>query len=598
MARRRKDDGEKPKRLNKSEMQRALRIFSFLKPYIIPFIIGLFVLALSSLTFLVFPEVGGEMIDIAQGKGRYGFSLNKIGLILLVVLIVQAGLSFIRVYMFAIVSEKGMADIRKALYTRLISLPMTFFDKNRVGELSSRSASDVQQMQDTLSITLAEFVRQIILLLSGVIYLFVMTPKLTLTMLAVFPVVILIAFFFGRFIRRLSKERQDALASTNTIIVETLQSIIPVKSFANEAFESSRYGKSIDKVVSISLRFARIRGVFITFIIAVLFGTMFFMVWRGAHLVADDVITAGDLVRFFVVMAVVGGALASLGDFYTQILKALGATERIVEILETEPEVDLEVASQPLVLQGDVEFSDVKFSYPTREDVQVLNGVNLQAKPGSTIALVGPSGAGKSTIIQLILEFYHPSSGQILVDGQRLADLDITAYRENVALVPQEVILFGGTIRENIEYGKPGASAAEIESAAAQANALTFIQEFPEGMETIVGERGVKLSGGQRQRIAIARAILRDPAILLLDEATSSLDAESERVVQEALQRLMKGRTSIVIAHRLSTIREADCIYVIDKGRVVESGTHNELTSTDGLYSQLAALQFDAVEEH
>ncbi len=589
------DDGSKVK-FNKEEFKKGILIFSYLKPYRVQFIAGLILLAISSSVFMIFPQASGELLDIATGKSTRGYTLNQVGLGLLVVLVMQSFISYGRVMLINYVSEHSMADIRKALYNKIITLPITFFEKTRIGELTSRTTNDVQQLQDVLSLTLMEFIRQIIVLVLGLAILFVQMPKLSLIMLATFPVIILAAIYFGRKIRRFSKVRQDELAETNTIIEETLQSINSVKAFTNEYFESARYGISINKVVKTSMKFGQMRGAFIAFIIAVLFGVMFFVLWQGSLMVQSGEITPGQLVSFIVITAAIGGSIGSIGDFYTQILRAIGASERIVEMLGMESEVKIEDKNvEHLDFEGNIQYKNIQFSYPTRDDVTVLKGLDLDIKSGQRVALVGTSGGGKSTIVQLLLRYYKANEGEILVDGRNINEYNITAYRENIALVPQEVILFGGTIRENIGYGKSTATEEELIAAAKKANAWDFIQSFPDGLDTMVGERGVKLSGGQRQRIAIARAILKDPAILLLDEATSALDAESERVVQDALNKLMEGRTSIVIAHRLATIREVDCIYVIDQGVIIEKGTHEELsTLEDGIYNSLAKLQFDA----
>jgi ABC-type multidrug transport system fused ATPase/permease subunit len=337
---------------------------------------------------------------------------------------------------------------------------------------------------------------------------------------------------------------------------------------------------------------------FAVFIVSVLFGALFFIIWEGATMVQTGEITAGQLVAFVSYTAIIGGAIAGLGNFYTELLGAIGATERVREILDDHSEVDIfkEKTVEKIALSGNIEYDEVRFRYPTRADVEVLKGLTFRVKAGQKVALVGPSGAGKSTIVQLLLKFYDIQSGDIRVDGRSIQDMNTSAYRQNIAIVPQEVLLFGGTIRENIAYGKPGATDDEIIEAARQSNCWEFIKKFPEGLDTIVGERGIKLSGGQRQRVAIARAILKNPSILLLDEATSSLDAESEKVVQEALNTLMEGRTSIIIAHRLATIREVDKIFVLDHGRIVEAGTHEELSNLeDGLYNSLAKLQFEQV---
>lgn len=602
------DDAPKPK-VTREAFKDAIKIFEFIRPYRVSFWLGLVLLFLSTTTFMIFPFLSGRIVDIAQGKTdftmnwrgetiNYTMTLADIGWIMAIVLTVQGVISYFRITLFANVSEKGIADVRLALYQKLVSLPITFFEKSRVGELVSRLNSDVERLYNTFSVTLAEFIRQVIILVSGILILSLTTWKLALIMLGTFPFIVVGAMFFGRFIRKMAKERQTQIADTNIVLNETMQAINAVKAFTNEWFEVGRYGKANQKSVVTSLTFAKWRALFATFIVVVLFGGLFFVLWEGATMLQNKEITAGELIMFFTYTAIIGGAIAGLGSFYTELVGAIGATERLREILNSPSEV--EVKALPILperrLKGNIEFKDVRFRYPTREDVEVLRGLNLTVKSGQKVALVGPSGAGKSTIVQLILKFYELTEGSLIVDGKNINDYDITEFRQNMAIVPQEVLLFGGTIRENILYGKPDATDEEIIEASRKSNSWEFISQFPEGLETIVGERGIKLSGGQRQRIAIARAILRNPSILLLDEATSSLDAESERVVQEALNVLMEGRTSIIIAHRLATVREVDKICVIDGGRVVEEGTHDELSEIeDGLYASLARLQFESV---
>ncbi len=590
---------DKNRRMNKETFREAMKIFEFVRPYRWSLIIGMILLFVSSMVFMLFPYLIGKMMDIASGVDFHGMDLNDIFWLMFVVLIAQGVVSYFRVLLFARLSEKGIADLRIALYEKLVSLPIVFYEENRVGELMSRLTADVERLYNAFSITIAEFLRQILLLVAGLIFLGVQTPQLAFIMLMTFPVAVILGMFFGRWIRSLSKERQQTLADTNIILSETMQSISVVKAFSNELFESLRYGKSNDTMVKIALKFANGRAVFATFIVSILFGALIFVIYEGAVLIQSGDMTSGGLVMFTFVTAIIGGSIAGLGNFYTELLGAVGATERIREILAMKSEVDPRDPAIDQVFkrfEGNIEYSDVNFHYPTREDIEVMKGISFKIKAGQKVALVGPSGSGKSTIVQLLLRFYNIQSGDIKVDGKSIFDYNISAFRRNFAIVPQEVILFGGTIRENIAYGNPDASDEQIIEAAKKSNSWEFIKTFPEALDTVVGERGIKLSGGQRQRIAIARAILKDPSILLLDEATSALDAESEKVVQDALNNLMEGRTSIIIAHRLATVREVDCIFVIDNGKIIEQGTHEELSAIEnGAYSGLAKLQFENV---
>lgn len=587
---------EQKKRPSKEQFREAIKIFKYIRPYRFQFIVGMALLFIGSLIFMAFPQLFRDMVDTANGEGQYGFDLEQLGIVLLVLIAVQGFSSYARVMLFAKVSEYGIADVRKALYDKVITLPVVFFEKSNVGELISRLSGDVEKLYNTFSITLAEFVRQIIILVAGVILLGVSTPRLALLMLGTFVPVVGLAMFFGRKIRTLSKARQEELANSSNIVNESLQGIQTVKSYVNELFESLRYGRSIQKSVDISMKYARARAMFAAFIITILFGALFFIIWRAAIMLQNGLISNGDLIAFFSYTVFIGTAIAGLGNFYTELVGAMGATERIRNILGESGELEIEKAGvETLSAKGNIRFENVHFQYPTREDVPVLKGLDLSLKAGEKIALVGPSGAGKSTVMQLLQRFYSWESGTISLDGSDIKSYDLKAYRSIFAIVPQEVILFGGSIKENILYGKPDATEEELIEAAKKANAWEFISKFPEGMETLVGERGVKLSGGQKQRIAIARAILKDPLVLLLDEATSALDAESEKLVQDALDVLMEGRTSIIIAHRLATIREVDCIYVLEDGKVKESGTHKDLVESEGLYSQLANLQFNSI---
>jgi len=599
MRRGRNQTDKEPVKLSKDKLRRALHIFKYVLPYKWAFILGMIFLSAGSLIFLGIMKVPGEIFNVISGESSYNLSLNQLFLVIIGLLALQSLLSYFRVQLFAIVSEKSMALLRKELYQKMVSLPITFYEERRVGELTSRITNDVTQVQGVVSITLAEFIRQIIILVGGIFIIVFTMPRLALIILATFPLVVVGAMFFGRFIRKLMRERQDQLAQTNVVVEETMQSIQTVKAYTNEWYELKRYVKNLNEAVRVSLRAAHMRGLFASFIILVMFGALFFIMWKAAQMVQAGDLPKGGLVDFVVFTGIIGGAIASLGNFYTAIVSAVGATERILDILDMDGELKVkeERTVSTLKLQGEVEYRNVHFSYPTRKDIEVLKDVNFKIEPGKKIALVGASGSGKSTIVQLLLRFYGLDQGEILIDGKEVSAYDLLEYRQQMAIVPQEVLLFGGTIKENILYGKPDATEAEVKNAAQMANAWEFINGFPEGLETIVGERGVKLSGGQRQRIAIARAILKDPAILLLDEATSSLDAESEKVVQDALNVLMEGRTSIIIAHRLSTIRDVDQIYVIEDGRIVEQGTHSELSiMEEGAYNTLAKLQFESAE--
>jgi ABC transporter fused permease/ATP-binding protein len=587
-------------KINKENLQKISQLLKYLKPYKTKYLIGMVFLLLSSVVGLAFPAIIQVMVDVATGKApKYGLpnSINEIGYITFAILFVQAFVSFFRIRLFVEVAEKALADIRRDTYFKMITLPMNFFANRRVGELNSRISADLSQIQDTLTTTLAEMIRQIILLVGGIAILVYVSGKLTLFLLCILPVIVIAGVFFGKALRKISRSAQDKLAESNTIVEETLQGISNVKAFVNEAFEANRYDKSLREVVAIAVRGANYRGMFASFIVFCLFGAIMGVLWYGTFLVKAGDLSVGDLLAYVFYSFFVGAAMGSFPELYANVQKALGASERVLEILQEENEpISINETENKIkdIIHGNLSFNDIHFSYPSRKDIVVLDGVSFEAKMGEKVAVVGPSGAGKSTIAGLILGFYHAQKGDILFDGKPFKDFALTDIRNQVAIVPQDVILFGGTIKENIAYGKLTATDEEIAEAAKKANAHLFITGFPDGYETVVGERGVKLSGGQRQRIAIARALLKNPAILILDEATSSLDSESERLVQEALEVLMKDRTSIIIAHRLSTIREADQIIVLDKGKIIERGNHKELLlNEDGLYKHLSSLQFE-----
>lgn len=593
MARREPLAPEDKKAFTLSNLKKLLAILRFVWPYRFYFFTGLIALMFSSLTLLSFPYFAGQLLDIATGKpGVYFHSINQVALALIGILFIQAIFSFTRVYTFSITSERSLADLRLAVYQKIIWQPLSFFDKRRVGELISRITADVSTLQDMFTFTLAELLRQTLTLILGIAWIFYLAPSLTAFMLLTFPVLVVLALVFGRYIRKLSKQTQDKLADANVVVEESLQSVQVVKAFTNEWLEINRYGKALAETVKVAVRTAKYRGLFISFAIFTLFGGIVAVGWFGARLVQSGDLSVGMLFSFIIYTSFIGGSIAGLGDIYTQVQRAIGASERLQEILHEKDEQPAEPGKAIPRFLGSIEFDKVSFEYPTRKDVKVLKNLSFSIQSGEKVALVGPSGAGKSTIIQLLMRYYVVTEGEIRVDGKPVSGYPLTAYRKNIGIVPQEVILFGGTIRENIAYGKPDATDEEILHAAQQANALDFIRQFPEGLNTRVGDRGVKLSGGQRQRIAIARAILKDPAILILDEATSSLDAQSEILVQEALDKLMEGRTSIIIAHRLSTIRKADRILVINRGELAEVGSHAELSQrNNGLYRHLLTLQ-------
>lgn len=592
MARFKENDLPKSK-ITASSLNKATIIFQYAGNHRWKFYVGLVFLLFTGATALAFPKLMGMLIDCVKNKDNS--QANTIALGLIIILFLQSFFSFFRLYLFVNFTEHTLANLRLALYSNLVKLPMSFFSQKRVGELNSRISSDITQIQDTLTSTIAEFLRQFILIVGGVLLLANESIKLTLLMLSVVPLVAVAAVIFGRFIRKYSKNVQDKVAESQVIVEETMQGITIVKAFANEWYEIARYNGKIKEVVKIAIKGGKYRGYFASFIIFCLFGAIVAVVWYGVRLSISGEMSVGQLISFVLYSTFVGASFGGIAELYAQIQKAIGATERVFELLDETPEKinSVQNADQTQKIKGNVTFKNVAFSYHSRKEIKVLKDVSFTANFGQKIAIVGPSGTGKSTIASLLLRFYNIDEGEILVDGKNIYDYDLENLRGNMSIVPQDVILFGGTIRENIAYGKPNATEEEILIAAKQANAYNFIESFPEKFETIVGERGIKLSGGQRQRIAIARALLKNPSILILDEATSSLDSESEKLVQEALEILMQGRTSIIIAHRLSTIRSADQILVLDKGKITEQGTHQELIALEnGMYKNLSNLQF------
>ncbi len=585
---------KKREKISKESMKKAMRVFRFVKPFKITFTFGMLVLIISSVVMMAFPKVLGDLIDSANSAD--GTTVNETTIILISIFLIIAIMSFFRIYLFGIVTQKSLALLRTETYKHLISSPMSFFSSKRVGELSSRITTDIALLEETFSTTIAEIIRQVITIPVALFFLLFISPRLTVFMISVIPVVALIGIFFGKYIKKLSKDAQDDIAEANGVVDETLHGIASVKAYANEFFEIARYRKSIDSSVNTSIKNAKWRGAFIGTIMFAAGAAIVSIIWYGLHMVQVGEITIGGLLQFAIYSALLGVSLGGSAELFAKLQKSIGATEHLMDILEENTEeISLKEANR-ISIKGNIAFNNIKFSYPSRRDIEVIKDVSFNVESGKQIAFVGPSGAGKSTIAGLLYRFYKPEKGSITIDGKDIAEYHLSEIRNEMAMVPQEVMLFGGSIKENIEYGKPGATEEEIFEAAKQANALEFIESFPEKFNTLVGDRGIQLSGGQKQRIAIARAILKNPSILVLDEATSALDSESERLVQDALDRLMKGRTSLVIAHRLSTIKNADNIIVLDNGRIKETGTHAELIQLEnGIYKNLSTLQLTAV---
>jgi len=595
-----KDEVKRPK-LNKDSIRKAKGIFQYLRPYALLYFVGWLFLVLSTTAGLVFPYLMGKLLgstvspsDVATPTGFLTLtSVTSVATALFILFGVQALFSFFRVVIFNNVTENSLRDLRNDAFSKMVFMPMDFFNTNKVGELTSRVSSDITQIQETLRTTIAEFFRQIVIIVGGISFLFFISWKLALIMLATVPVMALIAVFFGRYIRRLSKEAQNFSANSNAIVEEALTGIANVKAFTNEYFNINRFRKNTQEMRDLNVRSGVWRGLFVSFIIFCLFGAIVFIVWQGLLMTqgAHPELSKEGFYQFVLFTIMMGASVGSLPDLYANIQKAIGATENLMDIVNGQSELDLHPGTKKNKITGEIEFKDVKFSYPQRNDMEVLKSVSFTIQPNQTFAIVGASGSGKTTITNLLLGFYKSDVGQVLVDGVSVTDYDLNHLRENMAIVPQEVMLFSGTIQENIRFGQTDATDEQVVLVAQQANAWEFIESFPDGMQTEVGDRGIQLSGGQKQRVAIARALLKNPSILILDEATSALDSESEKLVQDALQNLMKNRTSLVIAHRLATIRKVDKILVMQNGAIVETGTHQELMQLKGNYANLVSLQ-------
>ena len=586
----------------KQRFQSTISLLTFIRPYLWWYLFGWIFLFLSSSAGLIFPYLMGKLlgstnINVAESKDSLQLltfeNATDVAIALFILFAFQALFSFVRVVIFNNVTENTLRDIRNAAFKKMVFMPMNFFDINKVGELTSRVSSDITQIQETLRTTIAEFFRQVIIILGGVAFLFMISWKLALIMLGTVPVMAVLAVVFGRFIRNLSKQAQDYAAKSNSIIEETLSGISNVKAFTFEQFSISNYGKKTKEIRNLNVKSGIWRGLFVSFIIFCLFGAIVFIVWQGLLMTqgAQPELSNEGFYQFVLFTIMMGASVGSLPDLYANIQKTKGAIENLMAILNDQEETQIKSGDVLKGIDGSISFSHVNFRYSQREDVEVLRDISFNIRQKDRVALVGSSGSGKTTIASLILNFYSASNGLIQMSNRPIEDYDLNYLRQNMAYVPQDVLLFSGSIYENIQFGNPNASKKEVIDAASKANAWGFIEAFPDGLETEVGDRGIQLSGGQKQRIAIARAILKNPTILILDEATSALDSVSEKLVQEALELLMKNRTSIVIAHRLSTIKEADMILVLENGIIAESGRHKELMSNKGVYAKLVEMQ-------
>jgi subfamily B ATP-binding cassette protein MsbA len=551
-------------------------------------------LLLSAAIGLAFPLVVGRLLDAAFVQQNRAL-LDRVALGLIVLFLVQAFLNYAQTYLLSATGERAVAGLRGELFAKLLDMPPGFFADRKTGELTSRLTTDIGLLQGVLSHQVAEFSRQILALVGGIALLIYIQPSLTLTALAVVPVAVGTALFFGRRLRRISTGVQDKVADATAVAEEAFSQIRTVQSFVQEPAELSRYGGMIGRVVEAALARAQVRGVFFGAITFSMFTGIVVVLWQGGRLVLDGSLTAGTLVSFLLYTVTIAASVGALASFFSNYQESVGAAERVFQLLESatpiaDPPVP-EVLPRPL--RGRVELDRVSFRYLDHPEAPwALREVSLTLSPGEVVAVVGPSGAGKTTLVSLLPRFWDVEEGSIRLEGIDVRRLRLRDLRAAIGIVPQEPTLFSGTVRENIAYARPEASGAEVERAARAAHAHEFVERLPAGYDTIVGERGVKLSGGQRQRIAIARAVLKDPAVLVLDEATSSLDTESERLVEDALEKLLVGRTTLIIAHRLSTVRRADRLVVLNHGRVVEEGTHADLLARGGLYARLYQRQF------
>jgi ATP-binding cassette subfamily B protein len=548
-------------------------------------------LLISSAAALIFPQIIRFMVDALVG-GKAPFSIDTGAILLVLLFLVQSIFAMLRAWLFTAAGERIVANLRVGLFEAIVGQDIEFFDHRRTGELTNRLSVDTTVLQNAVTVNLAAGLRHALGAVGGLAFLLWMSPRMTFVAMTFVPVGAVAATYFGRVMRGLSRKVQDALAESNVVAEETIAGIHTVRSFARESHEVDRYEEAVDRSYRLAAKRALASGGFQGFIGFVGYGAVALVVWSGGRQVISGDLTLGELTAFLLYTGIVAVSIGALAGLYAEFMRAVGSSQRVFELLDRQGSLEMGGGESVSEVIGTLRFEGVEFSYPSRLDVAVLRGFELAVEPGEVVALVGPSGAGKSTVASLIPRFYDPTGGRITLDGSDLECFDPRSLRQKIGAVMQEPVLFAESIADNIRYGRPDASDEEVRQAARDANAATFIEAFPEGYETLVGERGVRLSGGQKQRVAIARAVLKDPRILILDEATSALDAESEHLVHEALDRLMEGRTTIVIAHRLSTVRNADRVVVLDQGAVMESGTHTDLMRVDGLYRRLVERQF------
>ncbi|HYH21140.1 MAG TPA: ABC transporter transmembrane domain-containing protein [Azospirillum sp.] len=592
------ESASKPEVERKRDLKPLRRLVPFLMPYRWRIAGAMLALTVAAGTVLGMGQGLRVLVDHGFAAGNAAL-LDRALLVLLGVIVLMAGATYGRFYLVSWVGERVVADLRRAVYDHVLKLSPGFYETTRTGEIMSRLTTDTTLLQVVVGSSASIALRNTLMFIGGTVMLLVTSVKLTALVFLVVPLVVFPIILFGRRVRALSRTSQDKVADVGAFVDETLGGIRTVQAYTHEPIERARFGERVEEAFGVAIRRVQVRAIMTVIVIVLVFGAVGTILWIGGHDVLAGRLTPGELSAFVIYAVVVAGSVGAISEVIGDLQRASGATERLFDLLATEPEIRPPASPVPLPApaKGALAFEGVRFHYPSRPDDAALEDFTLDVAPGETVALVGPSGAGKSTVFQLLLRFYDPQAGLIRLDGVDVRAADPSDVRRRIGLVSQDPVIFSADAWENIRYGRPDASDAEVRAAADAAHALEFLEALPQGLSTFLGEKGVRLSGGQRQRIAIARAILRDPPVLLLDEATSALDAESERMVQDALEKLMKQRTTLIIAHRLATVLNADRIAVMERGRIVASGRHADLVGQGGLYARLAALQFDRVDE-